>query len=444
MSLAGLKSSSPAAQTNEGKNLSFATVVVVGNAKPATKTESERLEEFRSKLRALGKKSKTLNPAGEKKTPPRPYYVDVKSNTYSVLGSDDNLIDDPWNAVVGEVSHGRGIAKIEKVQSERTSTDRAVTQHVGIFLGKLRNRESIRGFWTDNSNLSKLSKLLVYTAASEYWDQKIKFDPLLDSSQVSISRLKGESKATFAGRSREFMGRRLKRFHNLLSEKLEELLTHENKREESLALTHLVRVTVRELDDDHILETDIKSIPKLLPTVPILRRLGKIPDLKIGDFKSLFLHSEWEIIRKSELFKVEQMMKDKLNNSIAFSDVQGFMKDLDEFQRSVSNDSLSTECLTIKRQRLMFASWWKRQARVSGPMEPLKEFHKHIDESNVKETFNPFTILNLGNIPGSEEAMSHVGYDKTQKSWYWTSFPSTTPDDLLERAGRDFVSLLNS
>jgi hypothetical protein len=256
--------------------------------------------------------------------------------------------------------------------------------------------------------------------------------------------MKGETKAAFAGRSREFMGRRLKRFHNLLSEKLEELLTHRNKREESLALTHMVRIAVRELDDGRILEKDIKSVPKLLPTVPMLRRLGKIPDLKISDFKSLFLHSEWEIIRKSELFKVEQMMKSKLSTSLAFNDIDGFIKDLNEFSRVVESDTLSTECLTLKRQRLMFASWWKRQARVSAPMEPLKEFHKHIEESNVKETFNPFRILNLGNIPGSEEAMNHVGYDLAQKSWYWNSFPNITPDDLLERAGRDFVSLLNS
>jgi hypothetical protein len=256
--------------------------------------------------------------------------------------------------------------------------------------------------------------------------------------------VKGESKTAFAGRVREFMGRRLKRFHNLLSEKLMELLTHQNRREESLALTHLVRVTVKELDDDHMLEKDIKSVPKLLPTVPVLRRLGKIPDLKIGDFKSLFLHSEWEVIRTSELFKVEQMMKDKLNSSLIFDDVQGFIKDLNEFQRTVSNDSLSTECLAIKRQRLMFASWWKRQARVTGPMEPLKEFYKHIDESNVRETFNPFRILNLGCIQGSEEGMSHIGYDKAQKSWFWNSFSGSKPDDLLEKAGRDLVSLLNS
>jgi hypothetical protein len=444
MSPSGFLSPRSTEQGSVERNSTFASIIVVGNAKPATKPESERLEELRAKLRALGSKTKTLNPAEEKPTPPRPYYVDVKSNTYSVLGSDDDIVDDPWNAVVGEVSHGRGVAKIEKIQSERTSSDRAVTQHVGIFLGKLRSRESIRGFWTDTSNLSKLSKLLVYTAASEYWEQKIKFDPLIDSSQVNISRMKGESKTAFASRTREFMGRRLKRFHNLLSEKLSELLTHQNKREESLALAHLVRVTVRDLDDDHILEKDIRSIPKLLPTVPVLRRLGKIPDLKIGDFKSLFLHSEWEIIRQSELFKVEQMMKDKLNNSLAFDDIQGFIDDLNGFQRTVSNDSLSTECLTIKRQRLMFASWWKRQARVTGPMEPLKEFHKHIDESNVKETFNPFRILNLGNIPGSEEGMSHIGYDKALKSWFWASFPSTKVDDLLERAGRDFVSLLNS
>jgi hypothetical protein len=417
---------------------------VTGSAKPATISESERLEAFRAKLRAISSKNKALKPVEEKQIPPRPYYVDVKSNTYSVLGSADELTDDPWNAVVGEMSHGRGVVNIEKFQADNSSTDRAVTQHVGIFLNKLKERESIRGFWTDASNLSKLSKLLVCTAASEFWDQKLKFDPLLDSSQVNISRMKGESKAAFTNRSRDFMSRKLKRYHNLLSEKLEELFTHSSSREEALALTHLVRTAVKELDDDHVLEKDIRSIPKLLPTVPMLRRLGKIPDLKIGDFRSLFLHSEWEIIKDSQLLQIEETMKVKLKTSLDFDDVEGFLIDLERFQKTIKNDSLSSECLTIKRQRLMFASWWKRQSRVSSPMDPLKEFHKHIDESNVKETFNPFRVLTLGNIPGSEEAMSHIGFDVTQKSWYWTSFPNTIPGDLLDKAGREFVSLLNS
>jgi hypothetical protein len=443
MSAAGYLSPRSTATTHEGQTPSYATITVVGNAQPATQSEAERLEAFRAKLRAIGKKSTTLKPAAEKPTPPRPYFVDVKSNTYAVLDDGEQLVDDPWNAVVGEMSHGRGVAKIEKTQSERTSSDRAVTQHVGLFLGKLRSRESIRGFWTDPSNLSSLSKLLVCTAASEYWDRKIGFDPLLDSSQVQISRMKGESKSAFASRSREFMARRVKRYHNLLSERLQERLTHNNKREEALSLTHLVRVAVRELDDDHVLEMDIKSIPKLLPTVPVLRRLGKIPDIKIMDFKSLFLTSEWEIIKRSELFKIEQIMKDKLNTALVFNQVQSFIEDLHQFQQVVRDDSLSSECLTIKRQRLMFASWWKRSARGGQPMEPLKEFHKHIDESNVKETFNPFRILNLGNIPGSEEGLSHVGYDKAQKSWFWREFASTTSDDLLNKAGREFVSLLN-
>jgi hypothetical protein len=443
MSPAGLQLSTETTSVYDSQK-SYAQSVVAGNAQPATQSESERLEAFRTKLRALAAKSKALKPPEEKQNPPRPYYVDVKSNTYSVLGSADELSDDPWNAVVGEMSHGRGVAKIEKFQSEHNASDRAVTQHVGIFLSKLKDHESVRGFWTDTSNLSKLSKLLVSTAASEFWDQKIGFDPLLDSSQVNITRMKGESKAAFSNRSREFMGRKVKRYHNMLSEKLEELFTHNNRREEGLALTHLVRVAVRELDDGRILERDIRSIPKLLPTVPMLRRLGKIPDLKISDFKSLFLHSEWEIIRTSQLLKIEEIIKVRLKTSLDFDDVQGFIDDLNDFQKTIQNDSLSSECLSLKRQRLMFASWWKRQARTTSPMDPLKEFHKHIDESNVKETFNPFRILNLGNIPGSEEALNHIGYDVTLKSWYWNSFPNTTADDLLEKAGREFVSLLNT
>jgi hypothetical protein len=285
---------------------------------------------------------------------------------------------------------------------------------------------------------------MVETSASEFWNERIKFDPLISPSQVYVTREKNETKSHFNKRLREHMSRRIMRNHNLLAKALEESFTHKNRREEALSLVHLIRKTVQKVSGS-ILEKDIRSIPKLIPTADMLSRLGKLPDTGIKEFKSIFQESEWNIIKSSSLYTQEEKLKVLVKQSISFDQVGPFLDRLDEIRQEIRKDPLSSVIVSSKKKRLMFASWWKKNQTRDLPMNPLKEVHRHINEENVMDAFSPFTILVAGHIPLSEEGLTRVKFDTAQKVWYWDEHPGTKELDPkeLNTSGREFISYLN-
>jgi hypothetical protein len=286
---------------------------------------------------------------------------------------------------------------------------------------------------------------MVATAASEFWKNRLSFDPLVSTSQVFLTRKKNESKAQFNLRYREFMSLRVKRYHNLLSEALESAFTHKNRREEALSSTYLIREAINNLPNDDQLGKDIRSVPKLIPTVDMLKRIGKLPDVKIKEFNTMFYESEWNIIKSSRLYDREEALKKLVRSPISFESVEDFMRALDDIRKSIEEDQLSRKVLAVKKRRLMYSSWWKKDQTRGQPMNPLKEVHRRIDDESVRDAFSPFNILLAANKPGAEEGLSHVKYDKTQKTWYWDDLPDTVDFDpeSVNSSGREFVSYLN-
>jgi len=430
---------------HERNKPSMSTIVGYGLAKPATKRELTALEKLRVELRAIGTESEREQQNVESKLTPRPFYADVKANVYSVLGSPDDLSEDPWNATIGVLTHGRKDTRLEHFQVDRTPSDCELSSRVGVFIECLKSNRTIRQFWTDSSNLSSVMKLMFSTAASEFWSNRLKFDPLVSSSQVYITREKNESKAKFSKRYRQFMSLRVNRYHNLLAKVLEDTFTHKHRREEALSLVHLIRTTVKELPSDSQLGKDIRSVPKMIPTVDMLRRLGKLPDLSIKEFNSMFYQSEWNIIKSSRLYKEEEALKKLLKEAISFDKVEGFLDTLTKMRESIAEDALSSVIVKVKKKRLMYASWWKSNQSRDLPMNPLREAHRHTDEENVKDTFFPFTILIADHTPLAEEGLTRIHYDASLKSWYWDDHPGSNgvdPSDL-NRAGHELISYLN-
>jgi hypothetical protein len=417
---------------------------VTGSAKPATTKQLSLLEQYRAKLKQVVEEYDVPEPREEVKAPPRPFFVDVKSNTYSVLGEDDEISDSPWNALIGSIQFGQKSVNLETFKVKQNRIDTEVELRISVITEAIRQGKSIRGYWTDTSNLSRISKLAVSTVASEYWERRIGFDPLLDPSQVSITREKGETRARFAARQREFLSKRVKRYHNMLSQSLQEVLTHKHKVEESLALVHLLRTAVRAADLD-VLGKDIKSIPKLVPTAAMLKRIGKIPDVRIKEFKTLYHECEWSSIKTSRLYQAEEELKDLMKTSISFENIELYIIQLDKLREIVKDDRLSSSVISVKKKRLMYASWWKRSVPRDQPMEPIKEVHKFANDEKVIQTFSPFDILLSANVDGAEEGLTRVQYDTSKKVWYWDLIPNTIGFDptVCNQAGREFVAVLN-
>jgi hypothetical protein len=417
---------------------------VTGSAKPATKKQLSLLEQYRAKLKQVVEQRDLPESREEVKAPPRPFFVDVKSNTYSVLGEEDEISDSPWNALIGSIQYGQKSVNLETFKVKQSSVDKEVELNVSAMTEAIREGKSIRGYWTDTSNLSRISKLAVSTVASEYWERRIGFDPLIDPSQVSITREKGETRARFSSRQKDFLSKRVKRFHNMLSQSLQEVLTHGYKVEESLALVHLLRTAVRAADLD-VLGKDIKSIPKLIPTAAMLKRIGKIPDVKIKEFKTLYHDIEWSNVISSELYQAEEKLKELMKTSITFDNIEMYIKQLDDIREIVKKDRLSSAIISTKKKRLMYASWWKKSSPRDQPMEPIKEVHKFAGDEKVIQTFSPFDILLSSNVPGAEEGLTRVKYDTSKKVWYWDLIPDTFGYDptVSNQAGREFVAVLN-
>jgi hypothetical protein len=422
----------------------FSEAVVTGSAKPATKKQLTLLEEYRAKLNQIVAKQDLEQTRERVKAPSRPFFVDVKSNTYSILGEEDEVSDSPWNALVGSIQHGQKTVNLETFKVKQSAVDKDVELHVSVFTEAIRQGKSVRNYWTDTSNLSRLSKLMMHTLASEYWTRRVGFDALIESSQVSTTREKGESKARYSARQREFLSKRVKRSHNILSQALQEVLTHNHRVEESLALVHLLRTACRDADLD-TLGKDIKTIPKLVPTALMLKRIGKIPDVKIKEFKTLFHDTEWNDIKSSQLYTAEERLKELMKTSISFDNIESFIQDLDDIRQLVHDDRLSSSVVSLKKKRLMYASWWKKTSPRDQPMEPLKEVHKFANDEKVIQTFSPFEIQVAANTPGAEEGLTRVKYDTSQKAWYWVEIPDTVGYDpsATNQAGREFVSVLN-
>jgi hypothetical protein len=89
----------------------------------------------------IGTETELQKKTEEQKLAPRPFFVDMKANVYSVLGSPDKLSDDSWNAAIGVVSHGQKTVRLEHFQVERSTSDKELSTFVGTFIEALRSNE---------------------------------------------------------------------------------------------------------------------------------------------------------------------------------------------------------------------------------------------------------------------------------------------------------------
>jgi len=433
--------------TDKGSSkLTFASMLAQGNAHPVSSSQRTQLEELRLKFNERFVKKQTVRPRTEQASQPtRPFFADVSNNTFAILASDTGeTVPDAWNALVGEFGRGEEKLRVEEFKLERTKNDTEVSNFCAVFATRIKEGDLREDFWNDTSERSRLSKLMVATIASEYWLKHVKFDPLVPPEYLDITRKEREPKAAYERRKVEFMKSRIPRYHNLLAKAIQDSLVHKHAREESLSLTYLIRKAYTHCPNTSRIDEYILSIQKLSPTVAQLRRLGKIPDMKVGEFKNLFLLSEWEQISQSKLFKAETELKEKLKEKISPASFLRFYDDLRKLAEDVRENILAMTILETKKTRLVKATIWKRDSiRPNDTMNVLHNIHRHSGEEGILNTFSPFKLLAACNCRGSEEGLTRVKYDSNRKSFYWEEIPIEGSSEPVEKAGREFVALLN-
>jgi len=447
-SKSGHRITSGGRHTGESLSKTFSEMASIGSSKPIKATIADQLAELTTKFneRFLSKSVVRVTPDRDK-APTRPFFADVKTNTFALLGpSDDAVEDDPWNAAIGLKSKGsEKNLKVERFDFKRNPADKEVVSFIVQFTARVASGNLEEDYYFDRSHRSKLSRLMVSTLASDMWSNRLGFDPLVPSEYLDVVRRDKESKAAFERRKTEFMKQRIPRFHNILASAIKESLTHDKARDESLSLVYILRQTYQTLGDKSQIDFYLQSIQKLSPTVAQLRRLGKIPDLKIGEYRNLFLLSEWEEISESPLFKAEAEMKALLKQKITPQSVEDFFKEVFRISESAKADALSLSILEKKRSRLVKAAIWKRNSiRPDSKMDVIKDIRLHAADEDTLRVFSPFDILASANARGSEEGSTRVRYDSSNKLFFWDSRPEGLTCDRVEKAGRELVSLLNS
>jgi len=397
------------------------------------------LTKLHDKYLLEAQKSQVVKISTDVKNQERPFYIDTVASIYSILSDADEVGDVAYNSTVASIALGSDFS-YSTFKMELNDVDREVDNFVNTFIHRVETMNLRENFWMDKSRFSKISRLLVRTVASEYWRKTLKFDPLVDSSELDIVRKEKEPLSAFKKRRSDFFRQPLMRNDGLLRKTIKELLFHKQAQAHANALVHMLQIVCRKTDLT-FMEPLMKTIPKLVPTAAELQRIGRIPDVKIKEFKQLFHPSEWKMIMKSSIYNAETKMREFFKKELSHNNVAEEYTQLLSEHKTVNSDVLSQAVVSVKKERLAKMSQWK----AASPKDTVTLHHVryHILEEKVFETFSPHTILVAAGSRGASELPSHVKYDKEKRSYYFQDNESIF-SDAAKTAAEEYIVLLNS
>lgn len=434
--LSGINSS-PTETKSKPPKKTFSQIGSLVNTRHATTEEVSNLTTLRDKfLAACSEEASKLK--ASIKIEPKPFVVDVVNDVYSLDGPLNQ--DSAYNRLLSLFIDKEQVNLIEVKQSIE-SADAPVVEHMSKIIGTVKIGGPIHGYWTDTGNLSHISKLAVRTIASDVWTKELGFDPLIHPSQLNIERKEKEPKNVFKERQRQFFKLPISRHYGLLANALRGVVTTEKSVELSNALVHMLRTVLKSSPGNYL--RWIRTIPKLVPTVNELQRLGKIPDIKIRNYKNIFTPEEWGKIVRSPLYESEVKTKQRLQKKLEADDVPSFLHEMKELGDSVETTPSSAVILAVKKKRLAHTSRWKKKA----PRETIVPFDKVKrtcrDDAEVVMAFAPWRILAAFGVKGADTADSRLTYSSKDRSWGFESYEDDGTDEV-NLAGASFAALLNS
>jgi hypothetical protein len=262
---------------------------------------------------------------------------------------------------------------------------------------------------------SELFKAVNNYVADIFWENKLGYkDPLVPS----ISLVKEDNKGKKRKKEKSINFRSL----------LYRLLVSYNQGPQSDRMANAycyfiknATLTGIKLNETYYLEEFIKLHKRFTPTLQMLVFKGKLPDVKIGRYKTLFLHSEWNIVSGSSLFKAEELQKEvgRLGNSPA-TYLSEFIAKQDKLKESIEADLLSAEIKRVRQERLFLATKFKENSRSGAPLDMAREVFKNIHEPKVSSAFNPlripFAAGRIKTTPG--EGITLLRYEESTDSYY--------------------------
>jgi len=200
-----------------------------------------------------------------------------------------------------------------------------------------------------------------------------------------------------------------------------------NKDRMANAYCHLIRSAVEEgmnLNSQFYRLNFIAKEKRFTPTLTMLGIKGIIPDFKVRKYKSLFLSSEIENIRNSEIEKSESKLQDLFKKQITYDKLPRLLKDVEGLKRLVDEEVLSAEIRRVKKERLLQASILK-SSHKKGTFNLNRAVANNLVDVKVREAFNPFRLAfaegKIETAPGL--AINVISFDDANNAYHYVSDP---------------------
>jgi hypothetical protein len=370
-----------------------------------------------------------------------PYYSDLKTNKFAVLSTNGTAVeDDPFNKTVAAFISGKNEGEVFRFDDPGIKKEaKELLDDLSIYIHKLKKANFDYKVENGTSARAALFRQTNNYVADLYWEIGYSLTNALIPkdllSKYLDKKVNVTKKMTYNHRS-------------VLAGILVQFNEGVNKDRMANAYCHLIRSAVEEglkTSPQFYRLNLIAKEKRFTPTLTMLGIKGIIPDFKIKKYKSLFLSSEIENIRDSELEKSEDKLQDLFKKQITYDILPGILKDIAKLKSIVDKEVISMEIRRVKKERLLQASNLKA-AHKKGTFNLNRAVANSFVDNKVREAFNPFRLAfaegAIETAPGL--AINVIGYDEANNMYQYISneYNDKLDDGKVKAIALEFVAYL--
>jgi len=221
-----------------------------------------------------------------------------------------------------------------------------------------------------------------------------------------------------------------------------------NKDRMANAFCHLIKSSVdmgMAIAPKFYLLNFIAKEKRFTPTVTMLGIKGIIPDFKIKKYKSLFISSELENIRGSEIEKSEDKLQTLFKTQITYDRLPTLLGKISNLKDIVDKEVLSMEIRKVKKERLLQASNLKSKHK-KGTFVLSRAVANGLVDNKVREAFNPFRLAFAEGVietaPGL--AINTIGYNDDTDTYHYVAseYNDALDKGLVKAIALEFIAFL--
>jgi hypothetical protein len=370
-----------------------------------------------------------------------PYYSDLRTNKFAVLSKEGSAVEeDPFNKTVAAFISGQTEGEVFRFEDPGIKKEaRELLDDLSIYIHKLKKAAFDYRVENGTSARAALFRQVNNYVADLYWELSMNLTGSLIPKDLLAKYLDKKivvsKKMTYTHRS-------------LLAGILVQFNEGPQKDRMANAYCHLIRSAVESGLDTNANFFRLHFIARekrFTPTLTMLGIKGVIPDFKIKKYKSLFLSSELENIRDSQVEKCESKLQDLFKKQITYDELPSIIKDISKLRSLVDKEVLSAEIRRVKKERLLQASNLKSHHK-KGTFNLNRAVANSFVDTKVREAFNPFRLAfaegEIETAPGL--AINVIGFNDENQTYHYiqSEYNDKMDDGKVKAIALEFVAYL--